>query len=128
MDLMICLIVLLVVFRALPFKVNNYQACYDFVDRPGVCPTILIPRFGFNHQVVDNTIKISYFRSYRILNKEIKQILNEYEKIKCDNQEYYQYEKNAFYMDNFEIEQGLLINTLVYHYTLDNPCEKLLPD
>jgi len=121
-DLLICLIVLCVVFRLLPFELNTLSACYSFTDRPGRCIDVYVPRFGFNYQTYDETQTISYFRGMRALTKEIKAIQSEYNRLKCDGVLYY-YEIDNYFIYDLKITKGLLINQYSYRFTFDLSCD-----
>jgi hypothetical protein len=116
-----------ILFRNIPFENGKIITLSDYVNQPATQITINIPKYSFNYKDVNYNVSANNFRSYRILKKDLEEILSSYRKISCDGKEYYYYNpdslSDSYTIIDYGINNHYIYSTIYYKYSLGNYCE-----
>ena len=101
---LIFVLVLILFISLFPFGTKNYKI-NDY--------KVKVPRMMFAVEKNQNEIKFRTFRDYRILKREVNNILKKYKEYKKDNKTYYYDVKQDLYIEEYKVKKGFFMNEVI---------------
>ena len=87
---------------------------------------IAVPKYSFDLIETDNNLSIKNLRSNKVLTEELNEILSTYEKINCNEKEYYYDREKNYTIVEYGINDHTAFNTIHMKFARYNYCDYLL--
>lgn len=112
------LIIIISCLKFIPFGVKEAMM-------PTTSVTLKVPKMSFlESECCMYSVTFKSFRSRYILQKELDNIMNKYEKISCNNKNYYYDKENDITISEYDVKQGFIINKFYIVYVKGNYCKE----
>ena len=121
----IILIILVILFKLLPFGYNIIQVEYGSNDNS---INLGVPKFSFLMKHNENSYSFKSLRGSNVLKSELKNYVNKLEHITCNNTAYYYDKESNITIVDYQVENHILYNTITYDVRLGNYCSRLKVD
>lgn len=118
----IILIILVVLFKLLPFGYNVMQVEYDRSDDQII---LGVPKFSFMMKYNEDSYSFKSLRGNNVLKSELKNYVNKLEHISCNNTAYYYDKESNITIVDYQVENHFLYNTITYDVRYGNYCNML---
>lgn len=118
----IILIILIVLFKLLPFGYNVVQVEYDSSDD---LINLGVPKFSFLMKYNDDSYSFKSLRGNYVLKSELKNYVNKLEHISCNNTAYYYDKESNITIVDYQVKNHFFYNTITYDVRFGNYCTKL---
>ncbi len=118
----IILIILVILFKLLPFGYNIIQVEYGSNDNS---INLGVPKFSFLMKHNENSYSFKCLRGSNVLKSELKNYVNKLEHITCNNTAYYYDKESNITIVDYQVENHILYNTITYDVRYGNYCNML---
>lgn len=85
---------------------------------------IEVPKYIFLTKQNENQIIMKTIRSYNNVKKEVNSILENYNKISCNNKTYYYNKSQDYTIIKSEIKDYIILSSVTIKYEIGNYCDK----
>ena len=121
----IILMVLIILFKLLPFGYNVMQVEYD--NRDGSI-NLGVPKYSFLMKHNGDSYSFKNLRGNNVLKSELKNYVNKLEHISCNNTAYYYDKESNITIVDYQVVNHFLYNTISYDVRVGNYCSRLKVD
>ena len=111
-----------VYLRSKDFGLEKASLIYETLDGEREIVEVMIPRFSYGFKENEKNSSFKNIRSYKILEKEMNDVLKDYEKITCEGNEYYYHQEKNYTLKVYKLERKIPHNLITVEYVLGKVC------